>query len=133
MILSEQDLQRLGQRFNARHHSGRKDRYFTLAVGDQDTDTWVQVLLQNEYDSFHYPVEARIAKSKAKHPRAQVFFLLAFIDAYWEEFFAEGENVFFPIDWTLYKYQEEEFYVRGQVLNRLAENMADEFLHKHGY
>lgn len=131
MIFSEQDLNRLSQRFNAKHHSGRKDRYFTLVAGDRDTDTWVQVLLRNESDSFHYPVEAKIAKSKAKPQRAQVFFLFAFIDAYWEEFFAEGENVFFPIDWTLYKYQEEEFYVRGQILNRLAEKMADEFLRKH--
>ena len=128
MIFSAQELRSLGQRFNARFHDKRGERWFTVEAGEQHGATWVRVLLRNDDDSFHYPVEARSTASTKKSHRAQAFFLLAFLDTYWEEFFDEDENVFVPIDWTFYEYQGEKFQIRGQVLNRMAEKIADELL-----
>lgn len=128
MIFTAQELRSLAQRFNARFHDTRGGRWFVIDAAERDGNTWVQVLLRNDDDSFHYPVEARIAPCKTRAPRAQAFFLLTFIDSYWEEFFEEGEDVFIPIDWSSYEYQGEKFQLRGQVLNRMAEKMADELL-----
>ncbi len=128
MIFTSQELRGLAQRCNARFHDTRGERWFVVAAAQRDGDTWVQVLLRNDEDSFHYPIEARIAPCTTKSRRAQAFLLLAFIDSYWEEFFEEGEDVFISIDWTAYEYQEEKFHLRGQVLNRMAEKMADELL-----
>lgn len=128
MIFSERELRSLAQRLNASFHDARGERWFVLDAGEHDGDTWVQVLLRNDTNSFHYPVEARIAASPTKTRRVQAFFLLAFLDTYWEEFFEEDENVYIPIDWTAYEYQEEKFYLRGQILNLMAENMADRLL-----
>ena len=128
MIFTAQELRSLAQRVNARFHDTRGERWFVIAAAARDGDTWVQVLLRNDRDSFHYPVEARIAPCTTRSRQTQAFFLLACIDSYWEEFFAEDEDVFIPIDWTAYEYQGEKFHLRGQVLNRMAEKMAEELL-----
>ena len=128
MIFAAQELRSLAQRFNARFHDTRGERWFVIDAAERDSNTWVQVLLRNDTDAFHYPVEARIAPCATRAPRAQAFFLLAFIDSYWEEFFEEGEDLFIPIDWSPYEYQGEKFHLRGQVFNRRAEKMADELL-----
>lgn len=131
MIFSAQEQRSLAQRFNARFHATRGARWFVIDAAQREGDTWVQVLLRNEMNSFYYPVEARIAPCTTRSPRAQAFFLLAFIDSYWEEFFDGDENVFIPIDWSPYEFQGEKFYLRGQVLNRRAEAMADALLAEH--
>ncbi len=128
MIFTAQELRSIARRYDARFHATRGERWFVIDVAPRAEDIWVQVLLRNELDSFHYPVEARIAPCATRSRRAQAFFLLAFIDSYWEEFFAENEDVFVPIDWTAYEFQGEKFQIRGQVLNRMAEKIADELL-----
>ena len=128
MIFSAQDLLHLGERFNARYYEARAARFFAVKAKDSGEQVWVQTLLHNDSKSYHYAVEAFIIKDKAKHPRAQAFFLLAYLDSYWDEYFAEDENVYLPIDWTRHLYQEEEFYLKGQVLNIQAEVLADKLL-----
>ena len=118
MIFTAQELHSLAQRFNARFHNKRGERWFVIAAAERDGNTWVQVVLRNDADSFHYPVEAQIAPCTTRSRRSQAFFLLAFIDNYWEEFFEEDEEMFIPIDWTTYEHQGEKFHLRGQVLNR---------------
>lgn len=132
MIFSAQELRSLARRFNARFHDTRGPRWFVLDAAERDGDTWVRVVLRNDTDSFHYPVEARIAPCKTRARRDQAFFLFACIDSYWEEFFEEGENVYIPIDWTPYEHQGKKFQLRGQILNRRAEKMADDLLRERG-
>ncbi len=128
MIFTAQERRSLAQRFNSRFHESRGSRWFAVDAAELEGYTWVQVLLRNDANSFHYPVEARIATSTTRPQLAQAFFLLAFINSYWEEFFAEDENVFIPIDWSPYEHQGEKFHLRGQVFNRRIEKMADELL-----
>ena len=139
MIFSERDLSQLNDRFNARFYDQRGKRFFTTAAQECDDRTnndharklWVQSLLSNSSESFHYAVEAFATKHDSKHQRAQAFFLLAYIDSYWEEYFSADENVYLPIDWTEHCYQEEVFFIKGQVLNLKAERLADELLAAH--
>lgn len=129
IIFSDEERRRLEQRFNAKHHNDRGSRYFEIVAEEREGKTWLQTLLRNDNNSFHYPVEAYISNSAQKPARAQAFFLLAYLDSYWEEFFADDdENVYLPIDWTVYRYQEQDFYLRGQIINLMVEKMADKLL-----
>ena len=126
MIFSERDLAQLNDRFNSRYHDRRGDRSFTINAKCYDDKVWMQTLLRNNSDTFHYAVETYTSKNK--HPRAQAFFLLAYMDAYWDEYFSEDEGVYLPIDWTEHCYQEEKFFIKGQVLNLKAEKLANDLL-----
>lgn len=129
IIFSDEEQRRLEQRFNARYHNDRGARYFVIVAKERDGDIWLQTLLRNDNNSFHYPVEAYVASSAQQPARAQALFLLAYLDSYWEEFFADDdENVYLPIDWTVHRYQGQEFYLRGQIINRMIEEMADKLL-----
>ena len=57
-----------------------------------------------------------------------VLFLLDYIDCYFEEFFKEDENVFLPIDWSEYSFDEVPFQLKGQILNLHVEDLADRIL-----
>ena len=128
MIFSERDLAQLNARFDSRFYDVRGERFFAIDARTHDDKVWVQSLLRNSSDTFHYAVEAFTTKNKDKHPRAQAFFLLAYIDAYWDEYFSEDENVYLPIDWTEHCYREETFFIKGQILNLKAERLANELL-----
>lgn len=106
-------------------------RSFEVTAEMQPTDAvFVKVLLRNEDDSFHYPVEARIKyKTEELSPREAALFLVDYLDVYFEEYF-EDDGLFLPIDWSDHTYCGTEFQVRGQIFNLKVEKMADELLKK---
>lgn len=90
---------------------------------------YVQVTLANADQSFYYPVEARVnidAEELGKKDAA--FFLVDYIDTYFEEYLMEEEDLFLPIDWSPQEYDAVSFQMRGQIRNLKLEKMADEWL-----
>ena len=89
----------------------------------------VTLTLSNESQSFVYPVEARIDSAKeGLSVRDASLFLIDYIDAYFEDFFADGEELYLPIDWADMTYDANNFQIKGQILNVKAEDLADELL-----
>jgi hypothetical protein len=54
--------------------------------------------------------------------------LLDFIDVYFEEFFHDRQDTWLPIDWAGFNFEGFEFELKGQVLNKRTEELADLFL-----
>ncbi len=107
-------------------------RTFDVSVEMQPGDVvFARILLRNEDDSFHYPVEARMKyKTEEMSPREAALFLIDYVDVYLEEYFEDQGGLFLPIDWADHEYCGTEFQVRGQIFNLKVEKMADEILKK---
>ena len=50
------------------------------------------------------------------------------MDIYFDEYFKGEEDVYIPIDWTEYTFENLSFKMRGQVRNLKMESLADEIL-----
>lgn len=91
----------------------------------------INVILQNHDQSFYYPVEGRIIPDKEElNIKEALYFLLDYIDGYFEEYLTEDEMLRLPIDWTDYSYCGVDFQLKGQQINLKIEQMANELLKK---
>lgn len=96
---------------------------------EDEQGVYVTVTLTNGDQSFYYPVEARMdidAEDMAKKEAA--FFLVDYIDTYFEEYLLEEEDLFLTIDWSPQDYDAVKFQMRGQIRNLKLEKMADDLL-----
>ncbi len=128
-VLSELDSSKLVKIMNSRYSSMRGERFFKLETQLGLGSVSVTVTLQNDRESFYYPVEARISlqENDLEAERAALDLIDA-IDAYFEEYFKEGERVLLPIDWTEYRFEGSSLQMRGQIIDREKEKMADDWL-----
>ena len=112
-----------------KYRSRLGDRRFTIGATREGDEVSVRVLLANEDESFYYPVEGRImAAAEELTALAAGQFLIDYIDMYFEEFLDSGEEVLVRIDWDDHQYDAVNFQLRGQILNRQLEKMADDLL-----
>lgn len=123
------ELANIENMLNLRFARWRKERRFHVEVNAKADVLEVTVLLANPDRSYYYPVEARILpRVQNVHPKQAMSFLVEYLEAYFEEYFAGDEDVYLPIDWTNYDYEGIEFQLRGQVKNLLLESLADKLL-----
>ncbi len=113
-----------------RKHAGQLGaRGFEVAVENDDGLVHTKVLLRDPDEVFYYPVEARVDARKAGvTEREAAELLLDYTELYFDEFFREGEDVYLPIDWASQTCEEVTFEMRGQIVNRKLEAMADALL-----
>lgn len=104
-------------------------RRFVIEAAKDLHRVTVKVTLTNEDESYFYPVYGRmnIDREDLKAEEAALF-LVDYIDAYFEDFFEEGEDLYIPIEWAKYEYDATEFELKGQIFNLKAERLADELL-----
>ena len=57
----------------------------------------------------------------------ECFILLDLIGEYWGEYFKD-DMVTLPIDWQPYEIENGTYFLKGQIMNKNLENMADEWL-----
>ena len=107
------------------------ERYFELSASKDATGVHVKLILRNGSGTFYYPVEARLANlAHEMTAKEAVLFLVDYVDAYYEEYFREGGEVYLPIDWTEFEHEGLPVQLKGQILNLAVEAMADEWLAK---
>lgn len=127
--LTEQECADLTQIMQLKYAAYLHGREFSISITPQAQEVCVTVTLANLDESFFYPVEGRIDLQDTElSVKDASLLLLDFIDSYFEEFFQEDERVYIPIDWNPYQFDGCTIYARGQVLNRLMERQADQFL-----
>ncbi len=119
----------LGGVLDRKYSFWRKDRRFQVSAYADHEGTYAKVVLSDKKKSFYYPVEARIGHFDHEMSRKDAaFFLLDYIDCYFEEFFKEDENIFLKIDWATQEIEGLNFQIRGQVLNLYMEDLANRIL-----
>lgn len=107
----------LGDRFFSVHYEINKDYgniTITLATFDKE---------------FYYPIDGYIDIKKHNLSGEEALILLSdYIDSYLENYFQSEGDVLLPIDWAEFKHQDFTLYLRGQILNKKLENLADQIL-----
>lgn len=128
-FISSQECQSLSTAMDRKYSSYLNGRWFEVHAEERDGGVYAKVLLRNENDSFHYPVEARMMhREEDLEKHAAALFLIDFIDLYFEEYLTEDDNLFVSIDWNDHEYDTVKFQMRGQVLNLDLEHAGDAIL-----
>jgi hypothetical protein len=134
-FVNTQELLDLGQAMNTKYQHFLNDRAFTINATADDLGAYVTVTLANDDRSFVYPVEARMKfKEEELTRRRAVFFLIDYIDLYFQEFLMEEEeDVYIPIEWADFEWDTVKFQLKGQIFNSKIESRADEILLQAGF
>jgi hypothetical protein len=129
-FLTQEDCDELAEQMSTKYRIALQDRRFQIQASIKGRGVFVTVLFSNADQSYYYPVEARILYGKEEmKAREAALFLIDYIDTYFEEYLLEeDEQLYLPIDWSDHQYEAVEFQVRGQILNRKLEQLADEWL-----
>lgn len=128
-LITSEECEELAYLMNQKYAAFLDDRKFEILVGHEGPGVKAQVLLQNDAQSFYYPVEGRMLhEEEDMTARDAVLFLIDYIDLYFEEFLSQGEDFYVPIDWAKHQYDAVDFQIRGQILNLKVETMGDRLL-----
>jgi elongation factor P hydroxylase len=134
-FVTTQECNLLADAMEAKYQAALKDRSFSIDAKHEGRAVYCTVLLSNDDESFYYPVEARVLHEPEElSPREAALFLIDYIDTYFEEFLMEeDESIYVPIDWADHEYDAVNFQIRGQILNRKLDEMADSILRDAGW
>lgn len=125
-------MTQLAEQMNKKHHAFLDDKTFSIKAMLDGDGVYVCVTLTSPDESFVYPVEARLnCKEEEILPRKAALLLIDYADLYFEDFFAEGQELYLPIDWSGHEYDAVNFELKGQIKNLKVERMADDWLAKH--
>lgn len=129
-VLTEEERFNLSKILNTKYASYLEGRFFEIIAESASDYVNATVTLRNSTDRFHYPVEGRMVyREQNLSPKDAALFLIDYIDFYFDEFFKEAD-VYLTIDWSKHKFENKEFFMKGQILNLEGERLADEFLEK---
>ena len=105
-------------------------RFFSIIHEEHDSFSEAKIILENNDQSFVYPVEGRMQRSPKSGfgHREAVMMLLDFMSSYFEEYFENDENTFIPLDWKEFNFEGKSLHLRGQVRNLKQEKAADALL-----
>lgn len=127
--LSKEQSKILATMLDRKYSSYLAARYFDIESRTDNQIVTIKVTLRDAKGLFVYPVEARtsledqdLSVSEARD------LLLDYVDAYFDEFLANGEETYLTIDWSNYECDGYDIQMRGQILNAHLEKIADELL-----
>jgi hypothetical protein len=115
--------------FNRKYSSRIGMRFFQVETRRETASIYICITLSNESKSFYYPVEGRMYFGDQDMNLASALdILVQYIDSYFEEYLHGDEDIYLPIDWSVYQSEGKEFQLKGQVRNLKAEQAADQLL-----
>ena len=127
--LTQLEIHGLAEAMEKKYNIYLDGRRFSIEAPQIEDGVMVRTKLSSDDLSYVYPVEARMAhKEEDLEPRKALLFLIDFVDAYFEDFLTSMESVYLPIDWADMSYEGIKFQIKGQILNKKAEDMADALL-----
>jgi hypothetical protein len=128
-LVTQAEVQDLARIMTIKYGSQLRGRVFAITIKTDSAAAYVTTTLHNSERSFVYPVEARMAhKEQNISAKDALLMLVDYTDHYFDEFFHSDENVFLPIDWQTYMYENLDLQMRGQMLNEKAQHEADALL-----
>lgn len=131
-FITADECREIAAMMHRKYSSSLNDRYFEASIRADAAAVYGQIVLRNKTGSFFYPVEGRLAYAEQNlKPREAGLLLLDHIDLYFEEYLRDGD-VYLPIDWADYDCDGVTLQLKGQILNLEVEQMANDFLARHG-
>ena len=130
-FLSPQEIAQMEAVFNDKFFDELdKDENISFEGYFSDQSLFITLILSNSDQTYYYPVETvlSIKDNFGIDADEARLILLDFIGSYFDEFFTSGRDTFLPIDWCEYKMDKTRFFVRGQVINKKLEDMAEDIL-----
>ncbi|MEZ4742251.1 MAG: hypothetical protein R3B45_07375 [Bdellovibrionota bacterium] len=128
-VLNEDEISAIEKSLNTKFSLWLKERIFELTTSSLSDAVHVVLTLKNALMTYHYPVEARLMHKEQNVSKKEAsLFLIDYIDAYFDEYFREDEQVYLPIDWKDFEYEGISFQIKGQILNSYMEKLADRIL-----
>lgn len=129
-FLTQQDCDQLASDMMKKYRIALKGRTFTISARVEGAGVYVNVLFSSADRSYYYPVDARVMFAAEEMTESEAaLFLIDYIDIYFQEYLLEeDEALLLPIDWQDYEYEAINFQLKGQILNRKLEVMADALL-----
>lgn len=116
---------------NLKHAAYLKNRSFVVFHERTSSDIEASITLKDQKQTFYYKVEAKVSlKNLAPKDKEALFIMLDYLDIYFDEYLKGEEDVYIPIDWSEFTFENLTFKMKGQVQNLHAEKIADEFLEK---
>lgn len=131
--LSKEELDQIAETLNRKYRGYLSDpihktRFFSVEAHREPRGVYAKVILQNDNQSFYYPIEIRLADLDHDFSMKDgLIFLFDYVDSYFEEFL-KNSDVYLPIEWTEHEYEGIPFQIKGQVYNLYLERMADRLL-----
>jgi hypothetical protein len=134
-FVSTQELIDLAKAMDTKYQHFLNGRNFTINALTDNLGVYVTTTLASEDSRFVYPVEARLDfKAEEFSQRDGAFFLIDYIDLYFEDYLMETEEeTLIPIDWTDFEWDTVKFQMRAQILNSKLEAEADQLLKLAGW
>lgn len=139
-LWDEHFIQNLKEEFLRRYGAHLKKESFSFSSSESEENLQLTVTLARTDGTMNYPVEALfLFEENTLHSHSptelkiKVSLEIAdYIGTYFEEFFRSERDVYLPIDWSKHTWNDQIFYLRGQITNPILEEAADQFLIKHG-
>jgi hypothetical protein len=135
-FLTPEEVAEMENVFNERFFSFiKRDENIFIEGGCEEEVLYITLILKNTDESFYYPFETSISKNDNPNLNFEdaKSILLDFIGAYFEQYFSSDRDTFISIVWSEFNCEGIKFYARGQVVNKKAEDLADNFLKEKGY
>lgn len=127
-------LQFLERLLRAKHgmYLDQNQRSFSLQAQAEGNTIIAVLTLRNLDQSFVYPVYAKVDdwKNDFESEIDAFYFLVDYIDIYFEEFFESEDTLFLPINWAKHSYVAIDVWVKGQIINLKVERLGDELLER---
>ena len=128
-LISQKEVSDLEKIMNLKYGVYLKNRYFLIKSEDTPNEIIASITLRDENKTFYYEVETKVSKKNLElETKEALFILLDYMDIYFDEYLKGEENVYIPIDWVDYTFENLTFQMRGQVKNLYAESLAETFL-----
>jgi hypothetical protein len=134
-FVSTQELIDLAKAMDTKYQHFLNGRNFSINALTDDCGVYVTTTLSSDDSRYVYPVEARMDyKTESLLQRNAAFFLIDYIDLYFEDYLMETEEEsLIPIDWTDFEWDTVKFQMKAQILNSKLESEADQLLKLSGW
>lgn len=140
-VWNEAEVEKITLLLNRKYGSLLADEKFVVESGYDAQQVQIKVTLERMDGSVFYPIELlhvmeeQSSQENNVHANADdvASLMLDYIDVYWQEYLAEGRDIFVPLAWGKHACEGVEFFIRGFVRNRSLEEQADELFRKHGH
>ncbi len=108
----------------------KSDETITFSGSFDQLALKIDLSLSNKDRSFYYEINAAmdLVSNPPITPSDARDKVIDLIDQYLIEYFESGREVFLFIDWKTYTIDQYTIHMKGQILNKLAEDMADQLL-----